>query len=235
MIFVSNSSSSSFVKLTVENAKLAEICSSHGSRITVNGDTLSFKSDLGGSWISHEPRGGDFMEWFLEFAEELRLLDRAACDELREHKEEIYDKLVSSEIIYEYFNPEDDAFTCHWEERRTEDEIEVKGFDAYSWEKVWSKEDHQEISKLYDGPVDSIENLSPDECPLWKLLSEGWDDHSAGTEFVRKMMDKYGTFKVSKNASYSNPEYDFLKKKEIDPDTIDFKGKTIGMAPVAYL
>ena len=235
MIIVGNSSAASFVKVTIENAKLAEICSSHGGRMTVSGSTLSYETDLGGHWISEEPRGGDFIEWLLQFIGELRIVDRAACDEIRDRKEEINESLVSSEIIYEYYNPEDDTFSCHWEERRTQDEIEVKGFDAYSWEKVWSEQNHQEIAKLYNGSIDNIENLSPGECPLWKLLAEGWNSHSSGPEFVRKMMDKYATFRVSKNAGYENPEYDFLRKKTIDPDTIDFNGKTIGMAPVAYL
>ena len=206
MIIVGNSSAASFVKVIIENAKLAEICSSHGGRMTVSGSPLSYETDLGGHWISEEPRGGDFIEWLLQFIGELRIVDRAACDEIRDRKEEINESLVSSEIIYEYYNPEDDTFSCHWEERRTKDEIEVKGFDAYSWEKVWSEQNHQEIAKLYNGSIDNIENLSPGECPLWKLLAEGWNSHSSGPEFVRKMMDQYATFRVSKNAGYENPE-----------------------------
>ncbi len=100
MIIVGNSSAASFVKVIIENAKLAEICSSHGGRMTVSGSTLSYETDLGGHWISEEPRGGDFIEWLLQFIGELRIVDRAACDEIRDRKEEINESLVSSEIIY---------------------------------------------------------------------------------------------------------------------------------------
>ena len=233
--FVTNSSSSSFVVISIEDAKLAEICRKHGVELDVDGDLISFEEDLGESWLSKEPRGGDFVEWFLSFVEELDLANTAAIEDIRSQKEEIENDLVSSEIVYESYCTENANLNCHWEERRQKDEIEVKGFDAYTWERVWEREDHQEIAKLYDGPGDNIENLSPDEYPYWLFLSEGWANPSASSKFVRNMMDKYGTVKVSKNTSYNNPEYDFFNGKKVDPNTIDFSGKTVGMAAVAYL
>ena len=232
--FVTNSSSSSFVIVNIENPKLAQICDEYGVKLDVDGDFVSCDFDLGETSLYPEPNGGDFVDWFVSFLKDLWLADETACNKILENKSDIEESLVSSEIIYEHYCTEDIYYNSHWEEKRTKDEIELKGFDADKWEKVWEREDHEEIAKLDDGGGD-IERLSPSEYPFWLFLSEGWADPEAHNPFVRNMMDKYGTIRISKEMSYKNPEYDYFNNKAIDPNEIDFKGKTIGMATVAYL
>ena len=204
--FVTNSSSSSFVVVKIKDSELAKICKRHNLDLPVKGNIISYNSRLGeGRRRAIEPKATDFVNWFLDFINGLDIADSSICKDIEANRHAIEDSLVSSYIEYEVYSTENLDANSHWEERRDNNNIELKGFDSYTWNRVWKDEDHSEIAQLYDG--DDVEAISPSQYPFWEMISNGAFHHTAENDsFVIKMMDKYGTTKkdLSKGDSEIN-------------------------------
>ena len=198
--FVTNSSSSSFVAVSIEDAELARICDEYGINLDVSGDTVSCDYDLGESELPIAPKGADFIKWFLNFVSELGIADESAKAAIIAHREEIEDSFVTSNIVYEHYCTEDYYYNSHWEETRDREKTVIKGFDASTWDDIWNTQDWDDIAKLYDGTGD-ISGLSPTQYPFWMFLSEGWAYPDSRDRFVRNMMDKYATKVIERNLS----------------------------------
>lgn len=198
--FVTNSSSSSFVVVSIEDAELARICDEYGINLIVSGDTVSCDYELGESELPIAPKGADFIMWFLNFVSELGIANESAKEEILARKKEIEDSFVSSNIVYEHYCTEDYYYNSHWEETRDKEKVVVKGFDASKWDEIWDTQDWDEIAKLDDRGGD-IARLSPSQYPFWLFLSEGWAYPDSRDGFVRNMMDKYATRVIERNPS----------------------------------
>ena len=228
--FVTNSSSSSFVAVNIEDSELARICKEYRIRIRVSGNKVSCKYDIGESELPIAPKGTDFILWFLNFITELKLADEAACKEIRNHRKEIEDSFVRSDIEYEHYCTEDFHGNFHWEEIRDKEKIILKGFDASTWSDVWERESIEEISKL--DSEKNVDRLSPDNYPFWRFLSEGYAS-SKQDNFVRKMMNKYGTTVIEQLRNGSADDLNVgellekLNEKSVLPEEQDFEGKTV--------
>ena len=230
--FVTNSSSSSFVAVSIEDSELARICREHRIRLNVSGDMISCNIYIGEAELPIAPRGADFILWFLKFVTELNLADEAACKEIRSHRKEIEYSFIHSSIEYEHYCTEDFNGNLHWEESRDKERIILKGFDASKWSEVWEKESIEEISKLDTGT--NTERLAPDNYPFWRFLSEGYAS-STRDNFVRKMMDKYGTTVIEVGSLNNGSADDLtaddllekLNEKAALPEELDFEGKTV--------
>ena len=248
--FVTNSSSQSYITVAVADSEIAEWCRKYNVDLNVRGDIVTFKYDNfegGGFFI--KPEGDDFVDWFLNFVEHEGVADEEACEQIEANREAIEDSFEKSVIIVSHI---DEAEGFHWEERRSKDEIELKGFDERSWDEVWDVVSRDEIGDLYEG--DSIDRLSPSNYPLRELISDNWgfrSEYDIDQIFFKEMMNKYGTTRIMPNGerksqieeikneklanmSLVNPELNFFKTKEIDPDDIDFNMKTVGLGQLAY-
>jgi len=228
--FVTNSSSSSFVAVSIEDSELARICKEYRINLKVSGNKVSCKYDIGESELPIAPNGADFILWFLNFIAELKLADETACKEIRSRRKEIEENFVRSEIEYEHYCTEAFQGNLHWEETRDKERIVLKGFDAAKWSEIWERESLEEISKLDSGT--NTERLSPENYPFWLFLSEGWAS-SKQDNFVRKMMDKYGTTVLEplRNESTNDLNVDELleklNEKSVLPEDLDFEGKKV--------
>ena len=228
--FVTNSSSSSFVAVSIENSELARICKEYNINLRVSGDKVSCKYNIGESELPIAPNGSDFILWFLNFITELKLADENACKEIRSRRKEIEDSFIRSEIEYEHYCTEDFQGNFHWEETRDKERIVLKGFDAAKWSEIWERQSIEEISKLDSGT--NTERLSPENYPFWLFLSEGWAS-SKQDNFIRKMMDKYGTTVIEslRNGSEDDLNVDELleklEEKSVLPEELDFEGKKV--------
>lgn len=215
--FVTNSSSQSYIAISIKNPELAKLCKEYQIDLRVRGDTVSYKYDDFEGWpYSAIPKAGDFVDWFLRFIKDEDFADYAACEQIELNRKEIEDALIKSNIVVSHF---DESEGFYWEERRTKDEIVLKGFDDRSWEKVWNSISRDEIAELYDGY--DVEYASPENYPLRQLISDKWGIGSKVNDypFFRKMMDRYGTIHISTNEegsakTFINPEPDCHKNKK---------------------
>ena len=149
--FVTNSSSSSFVAVSIEDAELARICDEFGINMSVHGDTVSCNYDLGESELPIAPKGADFVMWFLKLVSEVGLADESAKAEILAHKKEIEDSFVESSIVYEHYCTEDYYYNSHWEETRNKERIVLKGFDTSKWDEIWQEHDwHRSQNSVQD-------------------------------------------------------------------------------------
>ena len=197
--FVTNSSSQSFITVYVENPVLAQICREYYVDFNVSDDTLSGSGDFyeGAANADIQPKGEDFVDWFLKFVEAVDAAEAGACRAIKMKRKEIEDAFVESVITFGHI---DEGEGCYWEERRDKEEIELKGFDNQSWDTVWNEVDHEEIAKLYDGT--NIEDISPSDYYFKDLVSGSWGSQPSfyqDHEFFMKMMDQYGTTRMKKS------------------------------------
>lgn len=66
--FVTNSSSQSYIAISIKNPELARLCKEYNINLRVRGDTVSYKYDDFEGWpYSAIPEAGDFVDWFLRF------------------------------------------------------------------------------------------------------------------------------------------------------------------------
>lgn len=236
--FVTNSSSQSYIAISIENPELAKLCKEYHINLRVRGDTVSYKyDDLEGGAYSVKPEAGDFVDWFLRFIKDEDVADYDACEQIELNRKEIDNSMIKSTIVVSHI---DESEGFYWEERRTKDEIELKGFDDRSWEKVWNCISRDEIAELYDGY--NIEYASPERYPLRRMISDKWGIGSKVNDypFFRKMMDRYGTIHISTNGegsakTFVKQEPDFYRNRKPAPNDYDeavihvdedrFKGK----------
>lgn len=224
----------SFLTISIHDAELAGICHQHRiKRFKVHEDIVKYSEEYEGEggWLDKVPEGGDLVDWLISFIKQRKLATEAVCCLIRDKSSDINNGLVSSRIVYEYCDPKDYGSNEYWEEERDANHIEIKGFNARTWEEVWESEDHNEIAELY-GKGD-VESMSPNNYPLWLFLLEGWQYKS--NSFFRKMMDSFGTIRFTKGTSFDNPELEFFRSRIIDPVMIDFSKKTISMPVVSRL
>lgn len=228
--FVTNSSSQSYIAISIKNPELARLCKEYKIDLRVKGDTVSYKYDDFEGWpYAAIPEAGDFVDWFLHFIKDEDVADYIACEQIELNRKEIEDAFIKSTIVVSHIDEEEGFY---WEERRTKDEIELKGFDDRSWKNVWDSVSHDEIAELYDGY--NVEFISPDNYSLREMISDAWGIQSRINDdvFFKRMMDRYGTIHISMNEkgpekSFINPELDFYKNREVNPMDIDFAGKTV--------
>lgn len=222
--FVTNSSSQSYIAISIKNPELAKLCKEYQIDLRVKGDTVSYEyDDLEGGAYFVRPKADDFVDWFLKFIKFEDVADNVACEQIELNRKEIEDALIKSTIVVSHI---DESEGCYWEERRTKDEIELKGFDDRSWEKVWNSTSRDEIAELYDGY--DIEYASPENYPLRQMISDKWGIVSKVNDypFFRKMMDRYGTIHISMNEegdakTITKTEPDFYKNKKVAPNDND--------------
>ncbi len=252
--FVTNSSSQSYIAVAIADSELARLCKEYNINLNVRGSIVTYKyNDLEGGASFIEPKGTDFVDWFLHFVEFMDVADANACEQIEANRKNIEDSLEKSVIIVSHIDEADGAY---WAERRNKDTVELKGFDSRSWDEIWNTIDHDEIAELYDGS--DIDYISPSNYPLRQLISDYWgfqqsieSESAKDIVFIRKMMERYGTTQILPNGdrknqleevknkimsamSFDNPEIAFFKSKAIDPNEIDFKAKTVDLAKVAY-
>ena len=147
--FVTNSSSQSYIAVTIYNPELARLCREYKIKLDVRGDVVSYNyNDLEGAADFIKPEAKDFVDWFLHFIDFERVADKKACEKIEENRKNIEDAFVKSIIVVSHI---DEAEGCYWEEKRNKKEIELKGFDDQSWNNVWNDVNHDEIAELYDG------------------------------------------------------------------------------------
>lgn len=233
--FVTNSSSSSFVAVSIVDSELAKLCKEYNIKLGVSGDKVYCNYDLGESELPIAPHGTDFVRWFIGFISAINAGDYTARKAIEDHRKEIEDAFVESNIVYEHYCTEDYYYNSHWEETRDKEKTVLKGFDTGTWDEVWRTQDWDDIAALYDGR--DVSGLAPAEYPYWLFLSEGWANAEPGSNFVRKMMDKYGTkvFEIrSENDDKPDPKDEEIKKllykvknMAVDPEAEDLSMKSI--------
>lgn len=218
--FVTNSSSQSYISISITDSELARLCREYKLNLDVRGDIVTYKyNDVEGGANFIEPKGKDFVDWFLNFIKFMDVADVNACKQIKANRKNIKDSFEKSVIIVSHFDEEDGSY---WEERRNKNAIELKGFDRRSWDKVWDTIDHDEIAKLYDGR--DIDSISPSNYPLRQLISDNWgfqrDIQSQSDKdvvFIRKMMDQYGTTQILPKGNRKNHLKNKKNKYVIDP------------------
>ena len=207
--FVTNSSSQSYIAVTIYNPELARLCREYKIKLDVRGDVVSYNyNDLEGAADFIKPEAKDFVNWFLHFIDFERVADKKACEKIEENRKNIEDAFVKSVIVVSHI---DEAEGCYWEEKRNKKEIELKGFDDQSWNNVWNNVSHDEIADLYDG--DDIEYISPSNYPLRQLISDNWGFqwglHSRDDKdqiFIKRMIKQYGTKRIKTDVDLSLAE-----------------------------
>lgn len=195
--FVTNSSSSSFVAVNIEDSVLAKICKENGINLNVSGDIVSYEGSLGETGLAQKPMGTDLVDWLVSFLNQYHIASKKACSELTNHRKEIEENLESSFIVYKEYSSEDLYDNCYWEEIRDSEKTVIRGFDGPGWVKLWNDVNHEEIAKAIG--KNNAELLSPSEYPFWQLISEDWDNKLWEDESIRALMDKYGTKEKSSN------------------------------------
>ena len=220
--FVTNSSSQSFITVYVENPVLAQICREYYVDFNVSDDTLSGSGDFyeGAANADIQPKGEDFIDWFLKFVEAVDAAEAGACRAIKMKRKEIEDAFVESVITFGHI---DEVEGCYWEERRNKEEIELKGFDNQSWDTVWNEVDHEEIAKLYEG--DDIEDISPSDYYFKDLVSGSWGAQPSfyqDNEFFMKMMDQYGTTRIKADSVVAE-----TPSQDKNDDSFEIDGETL--------
>lgn len=195
--FVTNSSSSSFVALNIENSVLAKICKENEIKLEVHNNTISLDRSLGEVGLEQKPMGTDFVDWLVRFLDQYHLAGKKACREITNHRKEIEESLESSFIVYKEYSSEDLYDNCYWEEIRNSEKTVLRGFDGPGWLKLWNDVNHEELAKAIG--ENNVELLSPSEYPFWRLISEDWNNKIWEDESIRALMDKYGTKEKSSN------------------------------------
>ena len=185
-----------FLTMWIEDAKLAEICEAHNLNEIAKDDIVSCGFDLEGTRLDTPPCGRDFVDWFIAFVKDVRIADNSFHDDIETNRKTITDGLVYSAIVYSHNNPEDYYDNCYWEETRENGNITLKGFDTASWNLVWETHNLDEIAELKKDGSSNISMYNPQEYPFWLFLQEGWMSPSAGDQFAREMVQRYGVRQV---------------------------------------